>query len=336
MTTTNERLRKLAHAATISDRQDIEWLEAQLSRQRYFVSMDISNPDDFKTLFRQNPTNATEIYWKEIDSRNQYLRTSSHRMIKEHTDLFLTSFDSPLISAASLRALIECTVKFIGINWAITAMYNQIAKTNDNEHKGIAIISSQLETVLMSYSHFTKAKIEPLFHILHNNVTIEEALLQPMDTNTQKQHIPTIGKLFGVATFLEPQLGPVLKYIYSTVCDLLHSGPLALALKDAYDLKRSGKTDIKDMDSFKMHGMLPEILMSTYPIIGYKAVLICFKYLDKYLFSAPQYSFWEPVEKMLSTERNVIDITFDWVDQFLKSDESIILNTSEGIIRVYK
>ncbi len=243
----NDRVRKLAEAAQISDSDEIAWLEEQVSQPRIFTPIEISPIDEFKELVMKNPREAMEVYWKEIDQRNLYFRTSMHRMIKEHSDAFLNSFERPLTSAASLRGVIECTVKFVGINWAIVAMYNQMKREMSKGPKEVLVTSQQLENVLLSFSHFTKAEVEPLVLILKYTLTLEEALSKVTKESEHKRSVPTISKLFGIAKFLEPQMGSMLHYIYSTICDLIHSGPLALALKDADDIKKIKNIDINDV-----------------------------------------------------------------------------------------
>ncbi len=77
--------------------------------------------------------------------------------------------------------------------------------------------------------------------------------------------------------------------------------------------------------------------MLTYPILGYKALLICFRYLDKYLFSIPPFSFLEVIKPMISNDpKGIINISFDWADQFLRGDDSIAVQTTKGKVRVYK
>lgn len=234
------------------------------------------------------------------------------------------------------RGVIETTAKSVGYHWAATTAFNLLRHLIPFK-PGILVTSSEIEDLLLSYSHFTRADVQPLLVALGAPIKLIEAI-DKVET-PPKLKLPTMAKLLGICSFLSREEGTVLRYAYGIACDLVHSGPICLALSDLVTSTDVTQKKAEDHKRELMHGLVGILVKASYPLLCLETLKSSFRVFSRYVLEVSTYDFRGRILELVQkgSPTGLVNIKTPHIRKFLDGDDPIIFVASDGNeVRVYK
>jgi hypothetical protein len=273
-----------------------------------------------------------QIYWGEIDQRFYCYKTCVHKILEKQIASAIEQIEETTVLSFLLRQVIEITIDAIANQWLMSSYYNIIKRDIVGKSETSVVTFEELENFVISLTAWPSESVEYLTKIGDLGFQIDYPPVKAVKPTTDQQFCVAeyVAEGFDDNASAEIVYKPLiehLKQMYAFFCGFVHPGPRLYPLEHIHD------KSIIPFTSSQVNDMLSICMIDT---LDSCLKLINGLFFDKTFATVDFQKLFSNRPRKNSEKFSSGNITDDIISDYVKRNKSLALDTSQGLINIWK